>query len=159
MDARFIVDNNRLKLRVSGIIIHDNKILLETYEDGVYCFPGGTINLNESSEDAIKRELLEEVDKEFVIDKLVSINEEFYINFKNYKTHCINFYYKMKFKNPSDIDSIDLDRLEDDHGYMIQHHYKWIDLKDLKKINLVPKKIRDEIIKDNINIHHIIKEV
>ena len=48
MDARFKTDEGRLKLRVSGIIIHDNKILLETYEDNVRCFPGGTINLNES---------------------------------------------------------------------------------------------------------------
>ncbi len=159
MDARIVIDEYRLKLRVSGIIIHDNKILLETYEDGVYCFPGGTINLNESSEDAIKRELLEEVDKEFVIDKLVSVNEEFYINFKNYKTHCINFYYKMKFKNPSDIDSIDLDRLEDDHGHMIQHHYSWLDMDDLENKDLIPEVIKKEIINNKYNIHHIMKDM
>ncbi len=159
MDARFRTEEGRLKLRVTGIIIHNNKILLETYEDGVYCFPGGTINLNETSEEAIIRELKEEIDKDFVIDSLVSICEEFYKSNKDEKTHCINFYYKMNFKDENDINSIDLDRLEDDHDYMIQHHYKWIDLKDLKSVNLVPKKIRDEIIKDNINIHHIIKDV
>ena len=47
MDASFFVDNNKLKLRVSGIIIHDNKILIEEYNNqGVYFLPGGTINFN-----------------------------------------------------------------------------------------------------------------
>ena len=160
MDARFDVDGNRLKLRVAGIIIHNNKLLLEEYnKKNIYFFPGGTINLNETSEDAIKRELKEEIDKEFVIDKLVSVCEEFYINYKNDKTHCIGFYYKMKFKNIDDVNSIDMNRLEDDHGYMCQHHYKWVDLKDLETINIVPKKIKEEIIKNEFNIHHVIKDV
>ncbi|MBQ9019020.1 MAG: NUDIX domain-containing protein [Bacilli bacterium] len=159
MDARFKTDEGRLKLRVSGIIIHDNKILLETYEDNSFCLPGGTINLNEDSEDAIKRELLEETDQEFIVDELVSINEEFYTNFKDIKTHCINFYYKMKFKNEEDAKTIDLDRLENDHGYMMQHHYKWIELKNLKNMDLMPIEIRDEIINNEYKFHHIIKEV
>lgn len=157
MDARIVIDEYRLKLRVSGIIIHDNKILIEKYDDESYFLPGGTINLYESSEDAIIRELKEEIDKEFIIDELVSIKEEFYIS-KNtgLKNQHIIFYYKMKFKNLSDIDSIDLDRLEDDHGHMINHHYKWVNLKDLESINLMPEEIKEEIINNNYSIHTII---
>ena len=59
MDARIKTEEGRLKLRVSGIIIHDNKLLIEVYSDGVYFLPGGTINMNEKSEDAIIRELEE----------------------------------------------------------------------------------------------------
>ena len=159
MDARFRTEEGRLKLRVSGIIIHDNKILIEVYSDGVYFLPGGTINMNETSEDAIIRELKEEIDKDFIIDSLVSICEEFYFNHLNEKTHCINFYYKMKFKNIDDIDSIDMDRLENDHGYMNQHHYKWADIKDLDNINLVPLEIKKEIMNGEYNIHHVMKDV
>ena len=158
MDASFFVDNNRLKLRVSGIIIHDNRILLDVYDKEDYCLPGGTINFNESSDDSILRELEEEIGFKFVIDRLVSINEEFYVNFKNYKTHCINFYYKMSFKDSSDIDKIDLDRLEDDHGYMCQHHYRWVDIDDLNNIKLIPEVIKNDIITGEFNIHHVIRD-
>ena len=156
MDARFRTEEGRLKLRVTGIIIHNNKILLETYEDGVYCFPGGTINLNESSEEAIIRELKEEIDKDFVIDRLVSICEEFYKSNKEEKTHGINFYYKMNFKDENDINSIDMNRLENDHGYMNQHHYRWVDIKDLESVKLVPEIIKNDIITGKYSIHRII---
>lgn len=159
MDARIKTEEGRLKLRVSGIIIHDNKILIEVYSDGVYFLPGGTINMNETSEDAIIRELKEEIDKDFIIDSLVSICEEFYFNHLNEKTHGINFYYEMKFKNIDDINSIDMDRLEDDHGYMNQHHYKWIDIKDLDSINLVPVEIKKEISTGSYQKHKIIKNI
>lgn len=159
MDARIVIDEYRLKLRTTGIIIHDNKILIEKYDDKVYFLPGGTINLYESSEDAIVRELKEELNKDFVIDELVSIKEEFYISKVNgLKNHHINFYYKMKFKNESDIDSVDLGRLENDHGNMIQHHYKWVSISDLENIKLIPEEIKQEIIKGDYNIHGIIEK-
>ena len=40
MDARIVIDEYRLKLRTTGIIIHDNKILIEKYDDKVYFLPG-----------------------------------------------------------------------------------------------------------------------
>ena len=49
MDARIVIDEYRLKLRTTGIIIHDNKILIEKYDDKLYFLPGGTINLYENS--------------------------------------------------------------------------------------------------------------
>ena len=159
MDARFRTEECKFKLRVTGIIIHDNKVLIEVYSDGVYFLPGGTINMNETSEDAIVRELKEEIDKDFIIDSLVSVCEEFYINHRDEKTHCINFYYKMKFKNMDDIDSIDMDRLEDDHGYMNQHHYSWVDLKVLEEIGLVPKVLKKEIANNSYQYHRVIKDI
>ena len=159
MDAMFRTDEGRFKLRVSGIIIHSNKILLEGYDKDRFCLPGGIINLNESSEEAIKRELKEELEKDFLIDKLVSVGEEFYINFKNEKTHSINFYYKVNFVNPLDADTIDLNRLEDDHGFMIKHNLKWIDLGDLNNTNLVPEVIKNDIIANSIKEHYIIEDI
>ena len=64
----------------------------------------------------------------------------------------------MKFKNESDIDSVDLGRLENDHGNMIQHHYKWVSISDLENIKLIPEEIKQEIIKSDYNIHGIIEK-
>ena len=159
MDARFRTEEGKFKLRVTGIIIHNNKLLIEKYNDEVYFLPGGTINMNETSEGAIIRELKEEIDKDFIIDSLVSVCEEFYINHRDEKTHCINFYYKMKFKNIEDIDTIDLDRLENDHGYMNQHHYKWVDIKDLDNIKIVPIEIKNAIMSGEFSFHYVMRDV
>ena len=64
----------------------------------------------------------------------------------------------MKFKNIDDVNSIDMDRLENDHGSMNKHHYKWVDIKDLDDIKLVPIEIKKEIMSGEFNIHHVMKD-
>jgi ADP-ribose pyrophosphatase YjhB (NUDIX family) len=59
--------------RVCAIIIQDNKILLmHRIKDGqeYFVFPGGGIKENESDEDAIIREIKEELSLDAKIDKL-----------------------------------------------------------------------------------------
>lgn len=56
---------NSFKKGVSGLIIKDQSLLLIKREKAPYknrwTLPGGKIELNESIDDAIKREILEEV--------------------------------------------------------------------------------------------------
>lgn len=60
--------------RVAAVIIKDNKILLmRRIKEGqeYYVFPGGGIEENESAEDAIIREIKEELPLDVKIDKLL----------------------------------------------------------------------------------------
>ena len=43
MDVRIKENGLKFKFRVSGIIINDNKILLEKYSDKGWCLPGGHV--------------------------------------------------------------------------------------------------------------------
>ena len=61
MDVRIKENGLKFKYRVSGIIINDNKILLEKYSDKGWCLPGGYVMMGETSEKAMLRELNEEV--------------------------------------------------------------------------------------------------
>ena len=54
--------------------------LHEKYENDKYCLPGGYVELNETTEDAIKRELLEETKLKFSIDKFCGVIENFFVN-------------------------------------------------------------------------------
>lgn len=44
------------------------------------CLPGGYVELGESTELAVKRELFEEVGKKFDISKYLSVVENYFIN-------------------------------------------------------------------------------
>ena len=62
MDISFKTDKGRFNYRVCGIIIHENKILAMHDEKSPYYYlPGGRVQLHETVEDAIKRELKEEL--------------------------------------------------------------------------------------------------
>ena len=160
MDVSFKNENECFKFRVTGIVMNGDSVLLDKNNiDNKYRLPGGRVNLNESSEDAIIRELEEEVGVKFNIDSFVGITEEFYINYAGIKTHCINLYYRARFSNPDEINKIEFDRLEDDHGISVQHGFKWVKLSDLESINLVPEQIKKCIINNEKNIHYIIRDI
>ncbi len=111
----------------AAVIIKDKKILLTQRGYGEYKdkreFPGGKIEKDESKEEAIKREIKEELDASIKIDNFLC-NVEY-----DYTT----FYLKM---------SVFCVSLEDEHIIFKEHEsYKWIsfnDLDDVKKIDLLP---------------------
>ena len=59
------------KFRVSGLVIRNNKVLLVDMDDsGFLCLPGGYVELGETTEEAVKRELIEEIGKDVTIKNL-----------------------------------------------------------------------------------------
>lgn len=110
-----------------AIIIKDKKILLTQRGYGEYKdkweFPGGKIEKGESKEDAIKREIKEELDASIKVDNFLCKVEY------NYTA----FYLKMNVFCVS---------LEDEYIIFKEHEsYKWInfnDLDDVKKLDLLP---------------------
>lgn len=52
-------DINDIVIRTKALLIHDQNIILG-YERGVYQFPGGHLESNETFDECIKREILEE---------------------------------------------------------------------------------------------------
>ena len=158
MDVKIKTDNLKFKFRVSGIIIENDKILLEKYDENSYCLPGGYVNMGETSEEAIHRELKEELQYDFVLDEFLGVAENFFTNFKGDKTHGIDFYYKASFKNKKDINNIDYNYVEDDHGFTVKHNLKWFDLTELININLRPGKIKEAILNNTKSFHYIIND-
>ena len=144
MNLSFKTMNGIFTLRSAALVINDNHILIAK-SDNFDCFYtiGGSVWENESSENAVVRELYEETGYHFEVDRLVFIQERFF----NAKSTChqeVVLFYLMK---PADIDlpnGINTD-LPNEHLY-------WIPIEKLEQINLVPaflktatKNIPDEI--------------
>ena len=62
MDISYINGNNKFNYRVGAIIIYDNKLLVMHDERSPYYYlPGGRVKMNETADQAITREIQEEL--------------------------------------------------------------------------------------------------
>lgn len=79
---------------IYGVIIQDNKILLSKQWDG-YDFPGGGVELGESNEAALVREVKEETGVDVRVGEIVSCHSSFFkLPFGGKFVHSIHMYYE-----------------------------------------------------------------
>lgn len=88
------------RLRAAAIIINNGKVLMVHNDREPYYYSvGGAVAQNESSEEAVLREVFEETGFRYEIDRLAFILENFFImpvGGEPKKCHQIAFYYLMK---------------------------------------------------------------
>ena len=95
----FDIENKRLNIRVAAFITCDEKVLLsKNPKDDYLSLPGGRVQLGESTEEAIKREIKEELGIHIKNAKLTVISENFYIH-KDLNIHEFLFIYKYNIDN------------------------------------------------------------
>lgn len=87
---------NRLRVRVCGILILENEILLVKHKSitklGVFWAPpGGGLEFGETTENALKREFLEETGLEIEVVDFLFVNE-----FLNPPLHGIELFFEVK---------------------------------------------------------------
>lgn len=130
-------DDYNFKFRVSGITINNGKVLLVDMDDsGFLCLPGGYVELGETTEEAILREMEEEIRKKFHIAKYLGVVENYFINKYNKKMHEISFYYLVETKDTVKDENFTL--IENDKGHNIKLDFKWIDLKKIEEYDVRP---------------------
>ena len=126
---------------VAAVIIKDNKILATQrgYGDfkGKWEFPGGKIEPNESKEEALIREIKEEMNADINVEKYLATVDYDYDNFHltmhTYICSLINDFKKVK------------------HGEEFEHdNMIWLDKSELNSVDFLPadieivKKLRQE---------------
>ena len=155
MDIKLLNNQLKFKYRVSAIFVRNNKLLVSQYGEEAYCLPGGYVELGETSEEAMLRELKEELNLDFEILTFAGIIENFFVNFKEQRTHSIDFYYYVRLVNDNDYQFIDYNRIEYDKGKVVHHNFSWIEVNELDNIKLLPLVVREKIKKYETNFHII----
>ena len=87
---------NQFEVCIRAVIFHQNKILVCHHkEKGYYFFPGGHVNFGEKIEDALFREIKEELNTSIKKFKFIGIVDNIYKERKQ-KHHEINFVFDTK---------------------------------------------------------------
>ncbi len=153
-----VVDNNtKFKLRVAGLLIKDNQLLVDEANNcGFKCLPGGYVQLLESTTIALEREMFEELGFQIEVDKLYGIIENFFVNKYSENVHEICFYYLVNAKDNKILDQNKFNIKELDNGMMINHNYEWVDFNLLEGANFKPIALIDKLLRKDFNLFHLI---
>ena len=140
--VKVVTNELNFKFRVAGLIIKDNKVLLVKMDKAnFWCLPGGYVELGETTIAALKRELKEEIQKDFIIDKYLGVMENFFINKYDQNIHEISFYYLASCSE--NISSNDFQIVENDKGHIVNLEFKWQDIEELDNYNIKPEFIKE----------------
>ena len=154
MDVKIKTDEANFKMRVAGLIIKDDKLLtVKICDNDFYCLPGGHIHLGESSLEAIKREMSEEVNLTCKSAKLLSVIENFFTG-KGKKFHEVCYYYL--YEPNEDVQAKDYSYVENDEGELKNLDFKWVSLSDIQSHNFRPSVLKNKLANHNFEFEHII---
>ncbi|PQZ46622.1 MULTISPECIES: NUDIX hydrolase [Bacillus] len=152
MDLTFKVEETCFNYRVGAICKHDNKILILQDEGEDYWYvPGGRVKMLENSEDALKRELAEELAVPIEVKRLIWSVENFF-TLSERKFHEISFYYEVEL-HELPANGEDQYILEEEGRRYV---FKWVPVEELDEYNLQPAFIKDKVKDLSVHVEHIL---
>ncbi len=144
MDLSFKCDNKKFNYRVCALIISDNRILAMHDERSPYFYlPGGRVAMEETAEQAVIREVQEELGITPKIIRPVWLNQAFFTeDVDNLHYHELCIYFLM------DVSETDLlnngDTFTKTEGNHI-HVFEWLEFSRLKDEYFYPLFLKKEI--------------
>lgn len=100
-DACFVRGGNLFRLRAAAIILKDDQVLMVKNGRNSYFYSvGGAVRLDETLEDAVRREVMEECGLRLNILRLAAIHQNFFVDNElgSLKWHELAFYYLMDYQ-------------------------------------------------------------
>lgn len=121
---------NRLRIRVCGICIENEKILMLSHRgigttDTFWCPPGGGMQFEESTHEALRREFTEETGLEIEVGNLLFVNE-----FMEPPLHALELFFEVKITGGRLHLGMDPEMTEDNQ---IIQEVRWMSFEDVKK--------------------------
>lgn len=130
LDCFCKVNNQSFRYRACGIIIENGCLLLAKNKNLPYLYSvGGGVHINETAEEAVKREVFEETGIDYEIDRLAYISERFYKD-----QHRLTFYFFMKPKGDQELNVSNQDE-----------QMLWVPVADLDKYDISPNWFKTEL--------------
>lgn len=151
-DWIFADDKYTCALRTAGVLIKDNMILVQKDKNSnEYALPGGHIKIGETSENALVREIMEEIGVRIKCTRLLW-SEEFFWEWNGKQAHTICFYYRIGLCDGSYIPENGFVPQKDNCNVVIG----WLPVGELRNVNIYPEFLKEEIYHLNEPIKHFI---
>ena len=150
-------DRSRFNFRVAGIVMDADRVLLhQAKQDDFWNLPGGRVEMNESTEAAIQREMMEELGVFVQVEKLPFICEDFY-EYDGVDMHEIGFYYVISLpEGHSFYNEPQFNGLEQDANLT----FRWFPIQETEQMEIYPVFLRKELVnlRDASGIKHFIQK-
>lgn len=153
---RLNAGSSRFQMRVAGLGFRDGHVLVHrAVHENFWTFPGGRAEIGETSEETLKREMVEELGTEVVVVRLLwSVENFFYYEQRDW--HELGLYYLMEIPanfpfHPEDI----VHRIRDGDNDL---EFKWVRAtRDaLVALDIPPYFIAEEIEKLPLTSRHLV---
>ncbi len=144
MDLSFNTNQGRFNYRVCGILIHENKLLAMKDENSPYYYlPGGRVRFGETMEDAVLREIWEELGIQCKISRPLWLNQAFFEeDVTKLHFHELCLYFLMDISG-TDILSRGETFMGNEAGHT--HCFTWLPFEQLDRKYLYPMFIKNAI--------------
>lgn len=156
-DIIFKTDEYVFNYRVAGILIYNDKILLQKIDDDTaYAIPGGHVNLGETNEEALIREFKEEINSDIKVNDLMWVGELFF-PWGEKQCHQICIYYNISLNQNTNIpfDGVFYGKEElEEKSFELK--FSWINIKDIENIDLYPIQAKKYILEGMNKIEHFV---
>lgn len=146
MDFRAKIDHHMFGVRATALMVRDGKIYLAKSPEGKYYCIGGAIAVGETTEQAVQREVREEVGCDVTVDQLAFVVEN---QFELYgmKYHQMEFHYLVTpVTEPQEV------MVEGGRSRTCE----WVSIDDLPDLNLNPAFLRTALKDWDGQIKHIV---
>ena len=143
MDLTFRRAEGTFNVRAAAVILHEERLLTVVHGNaGHYALPGGRVHLHETMEQAIHRELQEELGFTPASVRPLWLNQAFFTVADGTPFHELAIYYLVDFTG-----SNLLKRGETFEGRdgPLPLHFRWLPLSSLKDVKIVPTFIKEHI--------------
>jgi ADP-ribose pyrophosphatase YjhB (NUDIX family) len=144
MDISFQTEEGKFNYRVCAIMLHDGKILAMHDERSPYYYlPGGRVAMNETAENAILRELKEELDITAKISRPLWLNQGFFTeDVCQLQYHEICLYFLIDFSAT--------DLLSKGENFTLYegkhtHRFEWLEIGRLRQEYFYPNFLKEKI--------------
>jgi len=143
-DITYQSGSGRFNYRVAGVIVHDGRVLVMSDERLPYYYlPGGRVRLHESSQEALEREVAEELGVPLAVGDLLWVHENFFVEaVTRERYHEVCFYYQLRLFG--EIPWAGVDEFSREEG-TLTHHFRWMALGDLNAHTVFPTFLADRL--------------
>ncbi|MCM3666995.1 NUDIX domain-containing protein [Mesobacillus subterraneus] len=158
MMIKFSIDKNRsFHLRSAAIIQHNGRVLFQRpVQSENWFLPGGRVEHFESTEETLKRELMEEFSLQVDHMKLCWV-VEYFLEAEDKKIQELGMHYLVEIPEHHKL----VDHKHEFKGLEDGYIHKWIEINELDKYKIVPEFVVPQLQKlgDSSNVEHTVLTV
>jgi ADP-ribose pyrophosphatase YjhB (NUDIX family) len=145
--------NERFLMCVRGIALDNGRVLLfNVIGWDWWALPGGGVEIQETSKDALRREMQEEISTDVSVSRLVWVVENFFKE-NNWSYHEIGMYYLMDLPREANIIN-SVEYISKDGPVALR--FRWFPQSELEDVNLRPTFLRRALKQIPTQTEHVV---